>query len=784
MLQNHSMKTPEIFQARYGARAARVGSSLPRADALAKVTGREPYACDFYHPDMLWLGVKRAGVPHARLRGIDVAAARELSGVAAVLTHDDVQGSNRQGVVRKDQPVLVDDKVRHAGDAVALVLAMDPASLARALELIRLDLDPLPGVFDLDQALAPGAPLVHEDNPQGNLMLAGQVTIGQGLDALDDCAVVVQEVFRLPRQEHAYLETEAGWALWDPDGGLTITASTQTPFRDMAEVAEALGLERDQVRIKAPYPGGAFGGKDGVSVQSLLGLAALAAPGVPVKIWLDRQESFIASPKRHPARLAYRLGAGQDGTLQALHAVLHYDTGPYDHLGGVVATLGLEHSGGAYVIPHVHLETYAVYTNNPVGGAFRGFGVPQVNAAMEGMMERLAGRLGMDPAKLRQKNILRPGSLTPVGVTLDCSVGLADCLEQAAGHRLWTRRRPWKAAAGPHQRRGVGLALALHGMGYGPVVPDVANAKIELSDQGRLVVYCGVVDMGQGNASTYLQVAGHLLNQDLAHLELVLPDTARTLPSGSSSASRTTFTYGRALLAAAGELKVRLLKRAADMLMVPVEEMTLVPGAVRHLTSGRELSLKDLAGFMAGEERVAVHSFRAPVSPQRPSDDPGLTLHGLPHRIFSFGAQLCGVEVDRLTGRVRVLSLVTFCDVGNVINRQVLEQQVQGGAAQGLGYALWERMRSREGRIIENDLSTYIIPTAGDLPDMELVVVPGFEPEGPFGMKGAGELPTDLPAAAVAAAVADACGAAPNRFPITPQVVLELLHQGAARNLA
>lgn len=256
-----------------------MGASLPRADALAKVTGREPYACDFYHPDMLWLGVKRAGVPHARLRGIDAAAARELSGVAAVLTHDDVQGSNRQGVVRKDQPVLVDDKVRHAGDAVALVLAMDPASLARALELIRLDLDPLPGVFDLDQALAPGAPLVHEDNPQGNLMLAGQVTTGQGLDALDDCAVVVQEVFHLPRQEHAYLETEAGWALWDPGSGLTITASTQTPFRDMAEVAEALGLERDQVRIKAPYPGGAFGGKDGVSVQSLLGLAALAAPG-------------------------------------------------------------------------------------------------------------------------------------------------------------------------------------------------------------------------------------------------------------------------------------------------------------------------------------------------------------------------------------------------------------------------------------------------------------------------------------------------------------------------
>ena len=775
MEQNHKMQKPPKYDNGTARRAPGIGESPVRADAMSKALGGEIYSCDFYAPDMLWAGVKRAGVPHALLKGVSCEKARAVKGVAAVLTHHDVKGTNRQGVARKDQPVLVDHKVRHRGDAVALVVAADPETLARALDLVEMDLEPLPAVFDPDEALSPSAPLIHEDHAKGNLLLSGEVTKGRGAAALDDCPVVVEGVFHLPRQEHAYLETEAGWALWDEEKGLEVSASTQTPFRDLAEVADALGLNRDRLRIKAPYPGGAFGGKDGVSIQSLLGLAALAVPGRPVKMWLDREESFLFSPKRHPARLSYRLGAEKDGSLKALEADLQYDTGPYDHLGGVVMALGLEHAGGAYDIPHAELKGRAVYTNNPVGGAFRGFGVPQANAAMEGMMERLAMRLGMDPLALRQKNILHKGSATPVGVELDCSVGLADCLDAARRHQIWTGREKWKAGAGRHKLRGVGLSLALHGMGYGPVVPDVAGAKLELTPKGSFRVYCGVVDMGQGNVSTYLHMAAHLLNQDLGQMEPVLPDTARTLPSGSSSASRTTFTFGNALVKAAGKLEKRILERAAEMLETPAENLCLSPGRVGLSDGSRLMPLAEVAASMTEEQRFAEDTYQAPVSSQRPSPDELLTMHGLPHCIFGFGAMLCAMEVDRLTGRVELKSLAAFCDVGRVINPRLLEQQIQGGVAQGLGYALWERMRSQEGALVEKDLSTYIIPGACDLPDLDFEAVESFEPQGPFGMKGAGELPTDLPLPAVAAAITDACGAPPFRFPVLAEDVLELL---------
>lgn len=744
-------------------------------DARAKVTGEQRYAADFLADGMLLAGVKRADAAHARLRGVDVAAAAALPGVRAVLTHRDVAGCNRQGVARRDQPVLADDKVRHRGDAVALVVAENRPALERALALVHLDLEPLPGIFDPEAALAPDAPLIHQDQPGGNLLLAAETIKGRGAEALKDCPVVLEGTFHLPRQEHVYLETEAGWARLDPDGRLTIVASTQTPFRDRAEVAHALGLELERVRVVAPQPGGAFGGKDGVGVQSLLGLAALACPGRPVKMWLSREESFLSSPKRHPARLCYRLGADTDGRLLALDADLLYDTGPYDHLGGVVMTLGLEHAGGVYRIPDVRLRGRAVYTNNPVSGAFRGFGVPQANAAMELMMECLARRLGRDPLELRRRNLLRAGDRTPVGSLLECSVGLGQCLDALEDHQLWRERRAWKEAAGPHQARGVGLALAMHGMGYGPVVPDTAEARLELTDSGGFRLYNGVVDMGQGNAVTFARLAANRLDQRPEAVEVVAPDTERTANCGSASASRTTFTYGHALLGAADILRERLLALAGRLLDAPPAELSLVPGAVRRAVGGPELSLAELAGDMSAEERLVSHRYQAPTSAERPSDDPLVAMHGLPHKIFSFGAQLAAVEADRLTGRVEVRRFLSVCDVGRVLEPALLERQAQGGAVQGLGYALWEDMPSLKGRILTPDLATYIIPTACDLPDLDFVAIDGFEPEGPLGLKGAGELPIDGPLPAVAAALADACGLVVSRFPISPREVLEAM---------
>lgn len=754
----------------------KIGKATPRPDARNKVTGEEKYAADYYGQNLVWAGARRAGVPHARIKNINIESARSLPGVIAVLTCKDIRGSNRQGVIRKDQPVMADDRVRHCGDAVALVLAEEKATLRKALALISIDLEPLPGIFDLEEAMEEGAILIHEDNPGGNVLLKGELETGSGEAAFEECDAVVEACFELPHQEHAYLETEVGWALFKGDGKLEIVASTQTPFRDCLEVAEALGLDRERIRIIAPYCGGAFGGKDGITVQSLLGLAALHCPGRPVKIWWDREESFLAGVKRHPARLHYRLGAKAGGALHALEVRIYYDTGPYDHLGGAVMALGLEHAGGPYRIPNVSLKGWSVYTNNPVGGAFRGFGVPQVTAAMEQTLDLLAAGLGLSPLEIRLRNAVKRGDRNPVGVTLAGSTGLQECLEILAKHPLWQEREKWKSSAGPFKRRGAGIACVMHGMGYGPLVPDYANAKIELTRRGKFRVFCGVVDMGQGNAGTYMQIAGDILNQDSEHIELVLPDTGRTLPSCSASASRTTYTFGNALIGAAQSLKQHLLGRAADLFMAEkTDEMAMVPGRIIHLPTGREISLSVMARLLDESERVSVCRFRAPAVTERPTEDQDLRLHGIPHLLFSYGVHLACIEVDELTGKVEVKRYLAISDCGRIINPQVFEQQVQGGIAQGLGYALCEDFLVEKGRIRTPNLSTYIIPGSLDVPDMDSVPVELGEETGPFGLKGAGEIAIDGPLPAVANAVADACGIRISRLPLTAERVLKAL---------
>ncbi len=753
-----------------------IGESIPRRDAPDKVTGRALYAADHYGAGLLWAGAKRAGIPHGRIKAIHVENAMAIPGVVAVLTHKDVKGTNRQGVIRKDQPVLADQKVRHRGDAVALVVAQDRETLARAIDRIALDIDPLEAVFDPEEALQSGAVLIHEGHPGGNCLLKGEIETGSGAKAIEGCDAVVEADFRLPWQEHAYLETESGWAMLKGDGRLEIAASTQTPFRDRAEVAEALGLEMERVRVIAPYCGGAFGGKDGITVQTLLGLAALHHPERPVKMWLSREESFLSSPKRHPARLHYRLGAMADGTFHALEVRVVYDTGPYDHLGGAVMALGLEHAGGPYRIPNTNIKAWAVYTNNPVGGAFRGFGVPQVAAAMEQAVDMMAARLSISPLDLRLRNGVTRGDRNPVGGTLTGSTGLLQCLETVRQSRLWSGREVWKRSAGPFKRRGVGLSCVMHGMGYGPVVPDVANAKIELTREGKFRIFSGIVDMGQGNSATYLQIAGDLLNQDMDRLELVQPDTDQTLPSGSASASRTTYAFGNALIGACGILKKRLLEKTADLLMAGgCEEMALMPGLVRHLPTGKEIPLSRIAGVLDPAERMAAFRFRAPVSHEALSKDPLLRLHGIPHLTFSYGAHLACVEVDELTGTIEVKRYLAVSDCGRIINPQTFEQQIHGAVAQGLGYALCENFVAEKGVVKTPDLATYIIPGALDVPDMDSMVVECPEHSGPFGLKGAGEIAMDAPLPAIANALCDGCGIRVFSLPMTPERVLAAL---------
>jgi CO/xanthine dehydrogenase Mo-binding subunit len=752
-----------------------IGRAVPRIDGMSKACGTERYAVDEYPPNLLWAGARRAGAPHARIRSVDVSRAESLPGIVRILTRQDVPGTNRQGILHKDQPVLAGTKVRHCGDPVALVLAETRDALARALDAIRIDLEPLPGVFDPELALRKDAPLVHDGRDNGNLLIGSTIITGRGHAALAESPVRVRGVYAVPAQRHAFLEPENGVAWQDGDGVVHLIVSTQAPFRDRFEIGHALGLDPTRIRVQAPYLGGGFGGKDGATVQCLLALAALHAGGRPVKMCWDREESFLAGYTRHAGRMRYDLGADGDGVLLALHCRLLLDTGAYAHLGGEVLALGMEHAAGPYRVPNVRIEGRAVYTNNPVAGAMRGFGVAQVSFGMERIMDRLARRLDMDPLELRRKNALRRGDRNACGVTLTGSTGIGDCLKTIAGHPLWREREAWQAQAPKFKRRGVGLAAVHNAMGYGRGLPDSAIAKVELTTEGAFRIYSGVADMGQGNATAYAQIAGQILGQEASGVAVIQPDTSQCHPSGSSSAGRTTYTFGKALIKACEDLKAKLLARTAMFFFLEEpRDLALLPGLIRHLPTGRDLPLNRLGAFFSQADRQAVAEAFMPVAPDAVSGGREFRI-GFPHLLFSHAAHAAFVEVDELTGSVEVCHYLAATEAGRVLNPQAFEQQVHGAVAQGLGYALSEDMHIQDGRVRADSLTTYVIPTALDVPDMVSPACDVEEPSGPFGMKGVGEVGMNGPLPAVANAVHVACGADVCQTPLTPERVLKAM---------
>ncbi len=755
-----------------------VGSPMPRVDAWTKVRGREKYAIDEYEPDMLWAGVKRAGIPHGLIQRIDTQQAAGLPGVFRIVTRPDVPGTNRQGIVHKDQPVLAGSRIRHGGEPVALILAENRETLKQAIAAVQVHATPLPGIFDPEEAMKPEAPRIHDN---GNILLRALIEKGDAIGAFSNCDIILEDCFEVPFQEHACLETENGIARLHPDGTLHMTVSTQAPFRDRMEIAHALGLDFGTVRIKSPCLGGGFGGKDGATVQCLLALAAMNARGRPVKMVWDREESFIAGTKRHMARMHYRVGARKDGCLQSLHCRLIYDTGAYAHLGGEVMELGMEHAGGPYRIPHTRIEGFCVYTNHPVGGAMRGFGVCQVSFAMEQMINRLAETLNMDPLELRRKNALHRGDTNCSGVTLVHSTGMTECLRTVGQHPLWKERNRWKEGASAFHKRGVGVAAVWNAMGYGRGLPDSAIARIELTPAGRFRIYNGVSDMGQGNSSAFVQMACDMLCQNAQGVELIQPDTAESHPSGSSSAGRTTYTFGNALIRACNQMKQKLLHRTALMLMLDNPAgLALLPGCVRHLPSGREIPLSALASWMPETDRNVLDQHVMVVSQDQPNTGKDFPI-GFPHVLFAYAAHLAGIQVDELTGSIQVLFYLAVTDGGRIINPSGFHTQVHGAVAQGLGYALSEEILVASGRILNPSFTDYILPTSLDVPDVVSLAVETLEDTGPFGMKGIGEVGVNAPLPAVAGAVWDATGKWITRSPITPERMMAALYWEGSR---
>ncbi|HPQ66852.1 MAG TPA: molybdopterin-dependent oxidoreductase, partial [bacterium] len=540
-----------------------IGKKVPRIDAREKVTGKTRYSTDLYPAGMLWGKVKWSDRAHARIVRLDVSRARELPGVAAVLTHEDVPGHNGFGIITPNWPVLCVDRVRYRGDALALVAAEDEETAERAVSLIEVEYDPLPVIDTPEQALAPGAVAIHEN---GNVMHTMELFKGDVERALAASELVLERTYATQFMEHAYIETEGGLAVHDPETGvITIWCGDQYAFRDQLQVARSLDWDPLKIRVIGSPTGGAFGGKDEISVQIHLALLAVRT-GRPVRLHWTREESIRVGPKRHAMTTTFRIGAGRDGTLRAIDVKVVANTGAYDTIAAPVLNLALESSPGPYRYGDSHFLGVAVYTNNAMGGEFRGFGAPQVVFGVEQELDRLAEELGMDPIDLRLLNAVELGDVSALGHELRTSVGIKETLEAARENDLWRRREAIKAeldAAFPHRRHGVGVASEWHAVGLGVGIPDFSNIVLEFDSEGRITMRTGAIEIGQGNLTAYAQMLAEALEYPIDRIEVIHGDTFETPDSGTVTASRSILINGNAILAAVARPKPVLLELGA-----------------------------------------------------------------------------------------------------------------------------------------------------------------------------------------------------------------------------
>ena len=744
----------EVVQVVVPGAGAAIGSRLARVDGHAKITGRDVFGADGVPADALWIRVVRS--PHARGRFTlgDLAPLRRR--LAAVLTAADVP-FNGFGIYPeiKDQPVLADGLVRYRGEAILALVGERAAVLSIRDEEVPIDWAPEPPVMGIDAATAVDAPLIQADKP-GNLLLEGGVRRGDVEGAFAGCAAVAEGVFETAFVEHAYIEPEAGWARRVGDR-IEIHVTTQTPYMDRDEIANVMQLERDQVRIVPTACGGGFGGKLDLSVQPLVAVAAWLLKR-PVACVYTRPESMAASTKRHPARIAAKFGCDADGKLQACDVRATFDTGAYASWGPTVANRVPVHAMGPYAIPNVRTWGEAFFSNGPPAGAFRGFGVPQAAIAHEAMMDELADSLGIDRLEFRHRNALRAGDATATGQVLSHSAGLAQCLEALRPH--WRRAQGEIAAfnaKGGVRLRGVGIGCMWYGIGN-TSMSNPSRIRIGLSPEGALTLYNGAVDIGQGSNTIMTQIAADALGLPVGQFALVSGDTDRTADAGKTSASRQTFVSGRAAEGAGRDLRQKILRLAN----AGPDAVLSLDGAALTVRDGAEVRLIDLAstGALVGEG-----TFDPPTTPL---DADG---QGIPYATYAFAAQMAVVEVDTELGTVDVLRIVAAHDVGRAINPTLVEGQIEGGIAQGLGLALMEEYLP--GRT--ENLHDYLIPTIGDVPEIECILVEDREPLGPSGAKGVGEPGLVPTAPAILGAVHHATGVRARRVPLLPHRLREAI---------
>lgn len=721
-----------------------VGISKLRVDARGKVTGETNYSGDLHQQGMLFMKTLMAERPHARVLDIRTDKALAAPGVVAVYTAKDVP-VNEYGLQIPDQPVLCGpgsskpytDIVRFVGDRVAVVVAESEAQAAKAAKLIEVDYEDLPPLTNPLAAMRPNAAILHPDRGDTNVCVHYKIRKGNVDDGFAKADVIVEGEYYTPVQEHAYLQPEAGLAYLDEEGRIVVESAGQWTHADRHSVAHALNLSDEQIRIIYPAIGGAFGGREDLSVQIVLALAVMRLRR-PVKIIWSRRESIIGHGKRHAVTLRAKWGATKDGKLVAIENELIGDGGAYMYTTNKVLGNATITSSGPYFVPNIKTDVYGVYTNNIPGAAFRGFGAPQALFMAESQMNKLALKLGMDPVEFRLKNALRDGDTMGVGTPAPNPVSITQCIEAARDSFQWNKK---KKQSGKKKNstilHGRGFACGFKNVGFSFGYKENCWAKVEIHGKDsieRVVLHHAGAEVGQGFQTVMSQMAAHTLGVPVEMVEMHTSDSASQGNPGSASASRLTFMAGNSV------------KGAAEAA---------------------------LAKWNA-EERPAIADFEYFAPPTTPMNKE--TGYSMPNFQYAYVAQAVDVEVDTETGHVRVKRILSADDVGKAINPELVVGQIEGAIVQAHGYAVLEEFKTRDGYVLTDQFSTYLLPTILDIPEkVESVLVEVPDPNGPWGARGMGELPYLPVAPAIAAAIHDATGVWMDEFPFTPERVLRAL---------
>ena len=741
-----------------------------RKEAIELATGAVRFSDDLVLEGMLYGRILWSAYPHAEILDINTSEAEAVEGVALVVTAKDIPGENRAGLIKLDQPAIAAEKVRFIGDPVAAVFAETQEIAETALEKIRVEYRPLPGVFSPEEAARPDAPRVHED---GNLCHHARIVRGDVEAAFRQCAVVVEHTYATPRIEHAFLEPEAGVGMPTDDGGILLKMGTQCAFDDRAQLARILALPEEKIRIVQLPMGGAFGGKEDILIYQFLALGALLSQR-PVKITLTRAESLRTHPKRHSARMCFKTGADVEGRLLAVEAEIVLDGGCYTSLSADVLENTVVFACGPYYVPNVKLEGWVWYTNNVPGGAMRGFGVNQVAFALESNLDEIARRLGVDPFEIRELNALDVGLPTAADHILEEGVvGIKPTI--AAAQEALKRLSLPQPAEG--KRIGVGVASAVKNIGFGHGLSESAGAEVELNSAGQVRIRVSQHEYGQGAHAGLVRLASVELGVTLDRIEVIGPDTALTPPTGPTTASRQTFMTGNAVLMACRALKEELFARAAERLDTDPANIRIEDTFLVDTVSAQKIPIGDL-----GERFVMERRYGAPPSASLLEEEQ--SHYGQPdfasrptHWCYTYGTHVAVVEVDERSGEVRVLTVIAAHDLGKVINWGAVAGQVHGGVVQGMGYALSEQFLVEQGVNITDTLRKCGVPTADKTPEIIPILVEVPHPQGPLGLKGFAEAPSLATAPAILNAIYDAVGVRITSLPATREKVLQAIKE-------